>query len=405
MVEYLCSISYCVGYFMERRDVIKSGVAVTLGALLGANLINKKQPESEPVITAPKQKKPYNIYAPMPFNYKLLDAMKEMNKRYKKSQIKTVYNNIPYPLFSYFEENFQSVKGFNGDIHSFGDFAKYVKYAKELGFNFVYILNSPRPFPEDTYKKFEKPLLELIDKIEELGCHEFKLANQQLVKILSDKKPHLKLSASTSFEFHNISQYENLFNTYPQIKSANISIDDNRNYTFLKNLKRKFPNINIEVMLNEPCHHGCPARICHASTFFSTWDCRKLIEQIGELRYHLESNVVYPWWLPYYQDIGINTFKLFTFTFRADMKSVDFIDYFMYCIEYGAEYLNAFQFFTGMYGMNFKFKNNTSMSEIIPYLPKMEHFVEYGHKCSTICRLDCNYCTSNLEKIKQILNI
>jgi len=388
---------------MKRRTLIKSGIFAACAAMIGTSGC-KKENELSNNLLIPKQTKPYEIYAPMPFRYDLIDEISKLNSQLKKSQIKTFYNNIPRPLFSEFEENFQGPKGENNNIKTFEDFAQYVKYAKQQGYKFVYVLNSPKPFSMDVFFKYSDRLFRLIDKLEEIGCDELKIANQQLINLISEQRPQIALSASTSFEFHNVSQYINLINTYPQIKSINTAIDDNRNLVFFKNLKKKFPKVNIEIMVNEPCIHGCPARICHPSSFFAVWDCIGLKEKIGHLTYFLKSNVVYPWWLPYYQSIGINTFKFFSVPMRANIDTIDFLRNYLMAIENGYENLTVQDFFNDIFYAAVPIKNNVKLTEIMPYLPQMEHFIENAHKCSTICDIECQYCVKNVKEIEKIIS-
>ena len=121
-------------------------------------------------------------------------------------------------------------------------------------------------------------------------------------------------------------------------------------------------------------------------------------------KYFLKSNVVYPWWLPYYQSIGINTFKFFSFPMRANIDTIDFLRNYLMAIENGYENLTVQDFFNDIFYAAVPIKNNVKLTEIMPYLPQMEHFIENAHKCSTICDIECQYCVKNVKEIEKIIS-
>lgn len=395
---------------MKRRDLIKSGLlaagAVTVGAI-GNQKLNKNNSNNAALTITPKQTGVYDIYTPLPFRFDLIDELAELNSKLKKSQIRTLYNNIPLPLASVFEEQFQGPKGKNPTIKSFDDFAKPVKYAQSLGFKFEYVLNSPKPFSFEDYKKHKAALDKLLDDLEKIGCKEIKIANQQLMEIISKERPNFTLSASTSFEYHNVSQYKNLLSTYPAIKSINTAIDDNRNFIFLKNLRKLFPDIDIKIMANERCVHGCPARISHAASYFVAWDCKELFyKKLGKIKSFCKGNMIHPWQLEYYSAIGINSFKFLSpLGMRANIPSILALRSYLECVEYGVDNLKASDFFHNIYVMNVDIKNDIPLAELITYLPDIKHFVKHGDQCANICESECHYCLKCAEEIEKVLGI
>ena len=393
---------------MNRRELIKSGLIAAGAAAIGISGY-KKIKESDDSYNSfnivPKQTAVYRIYTPLPFRYDLIDEMAELNSKLKKSHIKTLYNNFPYPLCSQFGFNFAAVRGRNNDIKSFDDFAGYVKYAKDKGFKFVYLLNSPKPFVGDEFEKYKKNLYELLDNLASIGCLELKIANAQLMKIISRERAEFILSASTSFEYHNVSQYINLLNEYKNIKSINTAIDDNHNFIYLNNLKKCFPDIDIEVMLNEKCMHGCPARISHSSSYYEPFDCYNKPQKIGKFRYFMKSNIVYPWQLEYYSAIGINTFKFMSYPLRANIDNLNFLKNYLYCVENGIEKMTADEFFNGIFEIGAKINKNIMLSEVIDLFPDIRHFIKHGDRCANICGIDCNYCIKCADKIEKIVGV
>ncbi|MCR5262096.1 MAG: hypothetical protein K6C94_09730 [Candidatus Gastranaerophilales bacterium] len=382
---------------MKRRDLLKLGV-LAAGAGLASNYAIGDVTNSSDFVINKSDK--YVFSVPMPYDYELIDKLSEINSNYKKFTIKSLYNNLPMPLSKFFNEEFQNCKAYSENVRNEKDFIEYVTYAQDKGFHFVYVLNSPKPFSDDTYKKHKKHLKFLFKILKDAGITEIKVANTQLMEIISEETD-FDLSASTSFEYHNVSQYKHLLNSYKRIKRINIAIDDNRNFLFLKNLRKSFPHTDIEIMVNETCIHGCPARISHAAAFCKIWDCYGLRNKMGDIEYFFKSNVIYPWQLEAYKNIGINNFKIFGF--RHQLSSLKFMQGYIDCVENGTANFTASDFFNKIFPVYIDLKNNPKLKDIISYMPNINHFVKYGDRCANICDIDCTYCLKCAKKLREIL--
>lgn len=391
---------------MNRRDLIKTSL-LAAGALSALNLSgcsNKKDVDIESNNFVPKQTSTYSITAPLPFDFQLIDEMKELNTKLKKSKIKTLYNSIPFPLAKRLE-TFHSHRGINKKIESVDDFLKYVNYAQKQGFDFVYTLNSPKPFSDTEFEKRKKELFNLLDKLKDGNVNKFKIANTQLLNILPKRYSHFKFQASTSFEFRNINQYINLLKNYPNIELIDIAIDENRNFKFLKTLKTMFPDTKLELIVNEPCLRGCPARISHCATNFYRFDCMKIIEK-NWIEEFCKSGVIYPWNLDYYSAMNINRFKLLPTGFvRADIRNIEYLKEYLELVENGAENYSAKDFFEKVIKFSEKpINTKAKLSEILAYFPDIKYFIENGDKCNEKCGVDCSYCVDCAKKLKKIIS-
>lgn len=391
---------------MNRRDLIKTSFLAGCTSFLLTGCKSKKEicvSDSE-IKISPKQTKTYDITAPLPFNFELIDEMNQLNSKIKKAKIKTLYNSIPLPLARELE-GFHSRRGINETIKKLDDFLKYVEYSKKQGFDFVYCLNSPKPFSENDFKKRSSALFQLLDELKRAGVKKFKIANTQLLNLMVEKYPDFELQASTAFEYHNISQYANLIKNYPNIKLFDISLDENRNFAFLTSLKNKFPKVELELMLNEPCLRGCPARIAHCATLFCEYNCSKIFEK-NWLEEFCKSGVVYPWNLGYYSAIGINRFKFVcSGQVRADIQNLDYLTYYLEMLENGKQDCNVKDFFTKVikFHADNKHMKNIKLSEIKSLLPDINYFIKHGNLCSEKCGVDCFYCTECAKKIEKII--
>lgn len=392
---------------MKRRDILKAGL-ITAGALsVGLSGCSPERNNAfENLSIKPKQTAKYKIITPLPFNFDLIDKMYELNEKLKKSKVVDLYNNIPNPCSSFFDNNFQSQRGTNDKIKSVKDFMQYVKYAKTLGFEFTYVLNSPRAFTKNELDKYGKYLENLIETLINAECYNIKVANTQLFILLKEKYgTKLNLSASTSFEYQNIAQYQNLIKTNPEIKSINLATDVNKNFKLLKNLRKAIPNVDLEIMVNENCIHGCSGRISHPQSSIYIWQCFSIRKKMGEIPFLLITNVVYPWDLEYYSALGINSFKLVSYPFRANMTDIEYLRNYLYCVENGIDDMPARQFFEEVFRLDneIKLKKDIKLSEIRPYFPDIRYFVKNGEHCANICQVDCKYCFECAEKIKKII--
>jgi len=392
---------------MKRRELIKTGVFLAgISAIgIGAKMNSKNNSKIDNTDIVPKQTAVYKIARFMPYDTKAIDEIAENNSKVKKYKITTLYNSYPAPLCHTFDYNFLTNRGTNEDIKSFDDFAKYAIYTMKKGFDFVFTLNSPRPFSFSTMDSKRKDLYDLLDNLQSIGCKNLKIANQQLMEEISrDKHFKFNFHISTSSEYHNVSQYTTLIKTYPNIKSINISIDDNRNFHLLRSLRKLFPDVDLEILLNENCLHGCPSRIIHPSTMFDFFDCFAFEKKIGAFEFFFKSNMVYPWQLEYYSAIGVNSFKLMEYTRGKDNHSGS-IDSYLSCIENGINGMSAKDFFYSVMRMRKRINVNEKimLSEIMPYLPDIRHFVQNGYKCGSICGSECNYCMDCCKKIKKMM--
>ena len=391
---------------MERREILKAGMILT-GGLLGSALYGCENSisKNEELKIKPKQTAVYEISSPLPFNYEMIDKMANLNDSLKKSKIVSFYNSIPYPLAKNLED-FQPSRGENRNIKSFKDFIKYVNYAKDKGFDFSYTLNSPKPFLESEFKQNEKYLYNLLDKLLESNIKKLKIANTQLLSILADKYPEFEISASTSFEYRNIEQYVNLFENYPNIKMIDVALDENRNFKFLKALKKMFPKVKIELMANESCLYGCPARISHPGGMYCVYDCEKVMKKL-DFVHICKARIIYPWDLPYYSAIGINNFK-FMLGIRANVqiKKLMFFKDYLRMIDNGIGEYTAGEFLGEIFKFshNYNFNKKVTLKEAKKYFPDINFFIKNGHKCAYECGIGCRYCYDCAQKLKEILS-
>ena len=106
-------------------------------------------------------------------------------------------------------------------------------------------------------KQLDK-LDKLINKLRSEDLRKLRISNIQLMGYIAKHYPDMELYASTSFEYTQVKQIKNLMTQFPQIKQIVPSHDVNKNFKFLKTIRKLYPNLNIEIMLNEGCIGDVP---------------------------------------------------------------------------------------------------------------------------------------------------
>ncbi|MBR2068391.1 MAG: hypothetical protein IJ877_01385 [Candidatus Gastranaerophilales bacterium] len=392
---------------MKRRELIQAGLLATGAVAFAA--CNKTQVSNDEFTITPKQTAQYEFSTPMPFNHKSIDDLSEINSKIKKSQITTVYNNTPLPLGSRFNQWIQVNRGENYNIKSYEDFAQYVKYSIGNGFKFVYLMNSPKPFSENDFNTFKDEFKYLLDFLYQIGVRDIKVGNTQVATLINDiTQNSFNLSASTAFEYHNNSQYSYLFKNYPNFDLIDVSNDENHNFKFLKALANAFPDKKLELMVNECCIKGCPARISHISELnFCAFNCQKIKDEYGLLHFFIKTGAIYPWNLEYYSSIGINNFKfsaLAAMGSRANPIDMSYLKKYLEITEHGTDIATVNDFFNKIFTFPITNRDDIKLTELKSYLPDIKHFIKYGDKCALRCNSECNYCELCAKRTQNFLD-
>ena len=205
----------------------------------------------------------YEFSVPMPFFKEHIDKLISINKEIEKSKITSLYFSLPTNSIDHtgFEQG-----RFNWYIETtFEDWKPLIEYTLNNGFDFIYLLNSPKiynPQFDNVEEKLNK-LNRLICNLEKLGCNKVRICNPQLMEYINRNYPEIELYLSTSSELLSIKQYSNLFSIFKNIKEIVPSWDLNKNFKFLKNIKKLYPDIKLELMVNEGCIPSCPIRTAH----------------------------------------------------------------------------------------------------------------------------------------------
>ncbi len=360
------------------------------------------------------------ISVPMPFEESFIDKLAQINTQVEKSKITSVYFALPVTDKdkSTFEQNRTSIE----KITDFNYWKKIINHARDKDFDFVYLLNSSRPLLyESPYLNHQLDKLDkLINKLRSEDLRKLRISNIQLMGYIAKHYPDMELYASTSFEYTQVKQIQNLLTLFPQIKQIVPSHEINKNFKLLKTLRKQYPNLSIEIMLNEGCLGGCPFRFWHAMsmpTIFTPKICEinedltptwftKYCYSVGSTFDQIcHSKNIYPWEVEEYSKIGIKNFKLVG---RNCDQFYDgrYLDYYLYYLKGIDNYKNIedieLKYFIHHY---INFEMNVKVKDVKSYLPNIKHFIKNGHLCASICGNECRYCLDCAENINKHLKI
>lgn len=358
----------------------------------------------------------------MPFEIDKIDKLIEINNKIKKSKISSLYFALPINCLDI--TGFELLRSSYKVNTDFDYWAEKIIYAKEKGFDFVYLLNNPRSTAEpDRMLDIQLERLDkLINNLRKIKCNKVRVGSVQLLNYILKTYPDMEIYASTTLGLDRIQQFQVFYSMYPTVKEIVPSVEANKNFKMLKNLKKQFPNITIELMVNEGCITGCPTKIQHhiSLPFYSaTSNCSKrdevfkpelFITKCSKQRQNegafaiCRNRQILPWEIEEYANIGINNFKLV----GRDCQEFNDGSY----INSYEIYLTAIEDYDKVKNQSFSklchyFKNIDlpSIDEIRKYLPKIEYFINNGHLCSSICGSECNYCSECAQKLdKYVLN-
>ena len=388
---------------MERRDVIRLGSALLGLACISSVSGCSGNEENKKLSITPKQSSLYEYSYPLPFDTKTIDELFEYNKTLTKGKITTLYTSVPSPYADKIHHFFTiNTRGSNKLIKTLDDFIFYFDYALKKGFKCVYALNAIMPILPDETDKLYPVITKFFKKLQMIGINDVKITNPALLKLFSEEMPSFNLHLSTCAEYHSLQNYKILLDTYPTIKSINITTDENKNFQLLSDMRKLFPDVKLEILVNETCVKYCIARCQHPASENYGFPCFEFVKN-NQFLHFVRNNVVYPWDWEYYSALGINNFK-FTAGARATNKTISYIKNWTQIHEKGVEGYSANDFvkIVNPYTLHFRFNDDLKLSELKKMLPDIKYFVKNGAKCNANCEANCTYCYKLAENIKKI---
>ena len=354
----------------------------------------------------------------MPYTIEDINKILDINKQVEKSKITSLYACVPRgcEVFTGFEQS----RNFAFNDVSWDYWKRLIEYVLNQGCDFIYLLNSPRPLDienPDFSKQLEK--LELfLTELRKIGVKKLRVASAQLMSYIGKHYSDFNVLASTSLEYKTIWEYQNFIAFHPEVKQIVPSHDVNKNFLLLKNLRKRYPNVEIELMVNEGCLQGCPNRMLHEyinidksivinndaclSSGYAKSFCSNVVKKYPFASLIIGTHI-FPWDVEEYIKIGINSFKLvgrdgykyfkdYLTSYTMYLKGIDSIK----CIENHsmADFLHHLN--------NNEILKQLTVKEYSKCLPDIKYFKKSGHLCSVRCSVQCDYCYKCVKKIEKI---
>ena len=190
-------------------------------------------------------------------------------------------------------------------------------------------------------------------------------------------------------------------------------------YKVLMNeIRKKYPDTEIEIMVNEACMQGCPNRMQHESMSldlgivinndaslsggYATSFCNPVVNKYPFASLVIGTHI-FPWDIEEYAKIGITNFKLVG---RDGYKNFDkyIKSYTIYLkgVDNYKNILNAPFSDLTHHMIHNKTLKNFLIKDYKKYMPNIEYFKKYGHLCHSRCSVQCNYCYECSKIIQSI---
>ena len=356
--------------------------------------------------------------APMPYTTEDIDRILDINNQVEKSAITSLYACVPRgcELFTGFEQS----RNFVFEHNDWEYWKNLIEYVLSKKCDFIYLLNSPRPLDinNSKFNMYLEKLDNLLNELRKIGVKKLRVAAPQLLTYIGRNYSDFDILASTSLEYKTIWEYQNFIAFHPEVKQIVPSHDVNKNFKLLSILRKKYPDTEIEIMVNEGCLQGCPHRDLHEminidkdkiinndiclSVGYATSFCNPIVH-----KYPIHSlvigNHIFPWDIEEYSKIGINNFKLVGRdgydNFESYIKS-----YTMYLK--GIDDIKSIPDYS-LSDFTHHINNNPMLKQLKvkdcqKYLPDIKHFIKYGHLCASKCGIECRYCYKCAEKIQKV---
>lgn len=329
---------------------------------------------------------------PSDFKNETIDEYYEINNKYEHSKIVEIFGQLaPDTVFGSCRspETLPQVDRYMLE--------NYIRYCKEKGIEFNYVINATCMSNEELTKSGYKKIKEFLEMLEGIGVDWVTISLPSLMEITKYIAPNLKIKASTVCQInspHKAKIYEEL-----GIKRIVLDEDIFREFNTLKSIRKVYTG-DLEIIINSFCVNDCPYRMFHYNNFSHSHTnrdecsyfgsrCRNI--HIGAEKY-MKLNWIRPEDIHYYYDIGISYFKI---QGRTNVYSGNPAKAVTHYIEehYDGDLISLLELFSShkplaIAGLKI---DNSKLDGFF------EKFVNDPCFCTKICS-ECNYCKGFGEK-------
>ena len=354
-----------------------------------------------------------NIFSvPMPFNIDHIERIAAINNNVSKSRIAYMYNTLPGNAAGL--SGYEQTRVINNDIGSIEDIIPYIRKVKQHDIGFIYLINSPAFLSENEFTKREPDLRALLERLISEDVMDVRVCNPFILDYITQEFPKIRIRCSTSQEYYTVRQYKRLLYLYHNIVEIVPSWDMNRNILFLESLNT-IPNLVVELMVNEGCLSGCPFRVYHSmfkpgnvdggysrfNSFFKMGCEKNFYDHFWENI--CMSNIIYPWQISAYNELGFYNFKLVGRNTNA-FKTGKYIDiyraYLMGVDDVSLIKDVPFSIFSNYIMVNPALAELT-VEKVMNLLPDMQFFINNRPNCGNSCGYTCHYCENLAKRLQK----
>ena len=357
------------------------------------------------------------------FDFALIDKAKELNDKYRgKACIKEWFGSDSSHADTAARPNWRLQ-----DV-SKEHLKEFVKRSNDAGIVFNWTMNSINPYGSKANLFNHKgEIQDFVKELESIGVYRITFANPMLAMIIREVS-NIELEASCILHIDAVSQMKYLHETLGVNKFCN-NLMKNRNKKFLENAAKycKDNGCIIELLNNEfcynngvdnngqnyaaPCIYRDSCYICHGSckTKEDTMCYNNYPMQFcmgsrdGNQEGWLRSRWIRPQDLHYYNDIGINYFKISGRTGGTDSIVANMEAYMSG--KMSGNLLSLWKPLQSIYNGKSEKETNDNLSDYID-IEKLDGFLDHwfgtsdGFHCEDeICGQTCNYCHDFYQKI------
>lgn len=329
---------------------------------------------------------------PSDFKNETIDKYYEINNKYEYSKIIETFGQLaPDTVFG----SCRSPRGLpEVDMHKLED---YVRYCSEKDIEFNYVINATCMSNEELTKPGYKKVKDFFKMLEGIGVGWVTISLPSLMEIAKYIAPNLKIKASTVCQINSPLKAK----FYEELAIKRIVLDEDiyRKFNTLRSIRKVYSG-DIEIIINSFCVNDCPFKMFHYNSFSHShinrdectyFNSRCNYMHIGAEKY-MKLNWIRPEDIHYYNDIGINYFKL---QGRTNVHSGDPAKAVTHYIEenFDGDLISLLELFSSSKPFTIagcKINN----SKLDGFFDK---FVDDPCFCTKMCS-ECGYCKSFAEK-------
>lgn len=256
------------------------------------------------------------LTVPTTFEEKFLDALIQLQEKYKNSRfkIKEIQGSLPVSIIGTGRNSWDIPK------INIKQLKKHIERIHEFNLKFCYLLNAPCLGNVEYTMQGRKKIIDFLNSLVDLKVDAVTVTVPFLVELVKERFPHLEINTSV---YSNIDTLDKA-NFFENLGADRITLDPNinRNFPLLKKIRSKIKS-KLQLLVNTSCLFSCPARYYHANVtgHFSQENSLNFFPAFSFnercMLYRLQNPVEFiktPWIRPedlvIYKDLGIDYFKI-----------------------------------------------------------------------------------------------